>query len=465
MLAIVDGEEDTLIDEFIDVVGPCALGCTSGENLVFLTGSGDPGLMVIDGDRDCQVRVLSSGYEPQFACVEPCTGKALFLSHVPPGLVVVDGHTGQFTTFIPTGHEPYDLCCDTVNHIVYAAGGMDCAAITAVDASGDGVVNTVRIDGWECEDTRVCVDSRDRKVYVAGSVDSLAVFNWSCESLLGVVSVGRRIRALVYHEPGHRVYCGTDYGVVEVDCATDEVTRRIQLGCPVSTLCLGSAGDRLYCIGGDYLVTIDCRTASVVDSVSVGHDMCALCYNPADDKVYCGGWADSVSVHAGSDGHLLATIATGPIDWSWSFAYDSCSNTVLCASADHHSITFIDGQSNRVPATLACGIWPYSVATAAGIPFAFACGRSEIAVIRKDSTVAEFGVAAVPGRTSGSLVRGRLFSTDKPGSVLVNAAGRKVLDLHPGMNDVGRLPAGIYFVREAPAHAQAQAVRKVIVTR
>jgi hypothetical protein len=132
---------------------------------------------------------------------------------------------------------------------------------------------------------------------------------------------------------------------------------------------------------------------------------------------------------------------------------------VLCASADHHSITFIDGQSNRVRAVLAVEHGPYGIATDEGFPFAFACGSSDIAVIRKDSTAAQFGVAAAPGRTSGSLVRGRLFSTAKPGSVLMNAAGRKVLDLHPGMNDVGSLPSGIYFVREQSA------VRKVVITR
>ena len=80
-------------------------------------------------------------------------------------------------------------------------------------------------------------------------------------------------------------------------------------------------------------------------------------------------------------------------------------------------------------------------------------------MIRKDSTVAEFGVAAAAGRSGGSLVRGRLFSTDKSGSVLMNAAGRKVLDLHPGTNDVGELPSGIYFVRSRSA------VRKVVIAR
>jgi hypothetical protein len=46
---------------------------------------------------------------------------------------------------------------------------------------------------------------------------------------------------------------------------------------------------------------------------------------------------------------------------------------------------------------------------------------------------------------------------------LLDASGRRVLDLVPGANDVGVLSPGVYFVREAQAQAQAQATRKVII--
>jgi len=48
-------------------------------------------------------------------------------------------------------------------------------------------------------------------------------------------------------------------------------------------------------------------------------------------------------------------------------------------------------------------------------------------------------------------------------AALVDAIGRKVLDLRPGPNDVSRLAPGVYFVLEAQAQAQAQAIRKVII--
>ena len=73
---------------------------------------------------------------------------------------------------------------------------------------------------------------------------------------------------------------------------------------------------------------------------------------------------------------------------------------------------------------------------------------------------------AIGGAT---IVRGVLFlpeaASHKPqAAILLDISGRKVLDLHPGANDVRALAPGVYFVREAQAQAQAQAqaVRKVV---
>ncbi len=48
---------------------------------------------------------------------------------------------------------------------------------------------------------------------------------------------------------------------------------------------------------------------------------------------------------------------------------------------------------------------------------------------------------------------------------LLDASGRKVAGLHSGTNDVSGLAPGVYFIREAQAQAQAQAVRKIVLTR
>jgi hypothetical protein len=48
---------------------------------------------------------------------------------------------------------------------------------------------------------------------------------------------------------------------------------------------------------------------------------------------------------------------------------------------------------------------------------------------------------------------------------LLNSAGRKVMDLQPGPNDVRHLSPGVYFVHEASSiEREASSVRKVVVT-
>jgi hypothetical protein len=80
----------------------------------------------------------------------------------------------------------------------------------------------------------------------------------------------------------------------------------------------------------------------------------------------------------------------------------------------------------------------------------------------------EPGTAARPAPT---VIRGVLYvpeaSSHKPQAAsLLDASGRKVLDLHPGANDVRALAPGVYFVREKPqaTSPKPQAVRKIVLT-
>jgi hypothetical protein len=73
---------------------------------------------------------------------------------------------------------------------------------------------------------------------------------------------------------------------------------------------------------------------------------------------------------------------------------------------------------------------------------------------------------------TATIVRGVMLLGDCPqmGTVpkaaLLDIAGRTVLDLQPGANDVSRVPPGVYFVRERSAvDGERSAVHKVILTR
>jgi photosystem II stability/assembly factor-like uncharacterized protein len=81
-----------------------------------------------------------------------------------------------------------------------------------------------------------------------------------------------------------------------------------------------------------------------------------------------------------------------------------------------------------------------------------------------------------PARLAATIIRGVLWLNSSFGihnrncvghsASLLDASGRRVLDLHPGPNDVSRLAPGVYFVRSASGvMREALGVRKVLVTR
>jgi len=84
---------------------------------------------------------------------------------------------------------------------------------------------------------------------------------------------------------------------------------------------------------------------------------------------------------------------------------------------------------------------------------------------------------AITAQPSATVIRGVLFlpkmGTAPSGTVpvfgpsLLDASGRKVLDLRAGANDVRSLAPGVYFVRSGPSAVSCQpsAVTKVVVTR
>lgn len=76
---------------------------------------------------------------------------------------------------------------------------------------------------------------------------------------------------------------------------------------------------------------------------------------------------------------------------------------------------------------------------------------------------------ALPIAPFATVSRGNLLMPSTPGmgrveSVILNVAGRRVATLLPGPNDVSYLSPGVYFVRDAQAQTQAQAVRKIVLT-
>jgi len=135
-------------------------------------------------------------------------------------------------------------------------------------------------------------------------------------------------------------------------------------------------------------------------------------------------------------------------------------------------VRLLDISSPTKPVSVGSLGTPASVSRLAWVdPYLYAaCGNAGV-LIAETTAVGIAEPQQVEGeqtRNGASVVRGVLNlgvgsrQNTAHRAELLDVSGRKVLDLHPGANDVRALAPGVYFVREARAQAQAQAVRKVI---
>jgi YVTN family beta-propeller protein len=170
--------------------------------------------------------------------------------------------------------------------------------------------------------------------------------------------------------------------------------------------------------------------------------------------------------------------------------YNPSDNKVYCANNGGSSVTVIDGATNRVVGTIGVGAGPIALAWNPAQNRVYVANHDGLSIsVLRDSilgVVDALKPQALGSKPLPTIIRGILFlppveNGDSPterlrparrGTVpifraaLLDVSGRKVLDLHPGANDVRALAPGVYFVRQASSvEHQASSVTKVVVTR
>jgi YVTN family beta-propeller protein len=309
------------------------------------------------------------------------------------------------------------------------------------------------------------------------------VIDGGTNEVIATVAAGNYPDALCYNPTDNKVYCSGSGNVTIIDGAADTIIATVRAG--GSPLCYNSTNNKVYCAhsSGDSVTVIDGTTNAVIATVAVGDYFSvpsALCSNPADNKVYCanqgsdqGEFDSTVTVIDGTTNEVIATVHVGCNPAA--LCYNPRNNKVYCANtgdptySPSTTVTVIDGATNGVIATIGVGRTPCALAynpTQNRVYVANYEGSS-ISVLRDSAGGMEesFKPQAAGLKPAPTIVCGVLFlqeaSSPKPQAAsMLDISGRKVLDLHPGANDVRALAPGVYFVREA----QAQAVRKVVLT-
>jgi len=314
-------------------------------------------------------------------------------------------------------------------YIVNAGSG-----VTVVDPSGDTVRGFVPINGG-C--ATLCYDRTDDKVYVgAWDSNSVSVIDANGDSVVATVPVAMAYQEVCWNQNHDNAYVSSLYDnrVVVIDCTSDTILRSMASWDALRRAYSDSVSDKVYFADGDgvNLRILDAATYTFYRTLNVGN-----AYALRDNG------------------------RVGPANRLYCTDYDGARVTVVAAYKT-------DSILNRIPV----GSEPLALAwnPAHSRMYVSNSGSSSITVIRDTlvASVDESRLQASSHKLQATVVRGVLRlgvdSRQNTGyrAELLDAAGRMVMSLKAGANDVSKLAPGVYFVRGA--QAQAQDVRRVVIT-
>ncbi len=228
--------------------------------------------------------------------------------------------------------------------------------------------------------------------------------------------------------------------------------------------------------GSNNVSVIDPFNDTVVDTYPVGTSpVAAVCYAGAPDQrlVYVANSASNdVTVIDVILDSVVATIPVGgaPI----ALALDSFNGKVYCANQQSDDVNVIDCSTNSVIGIFPANYSPLAVLTTLyGRTYVANNGWSSVTVIGDSAAVGveeSFRSRTTSRKPQATVVRGVLnLGVDSRQQTeyraeLVDIAGRKVLELRTGANDVSHLAPGVYFARSADGvEHRASSVRKVVL--
>jgi YVTN family beta-propeller protein len=216
-------------------------------------------------------------------------------------------------------------------------------------------------------------------------------------------------------------------------------------------LCIDSTDAKAYCGTDDRGVAVITSSLDVTHIVT-GHRSTPACYNPRQNMVYCTDQDtldSTVTVIDCSTDVVVATVAVGNQP---KLAYfNSINNKVYCVNYRSCDVGVIDAATNEVVVTIPTGSYPQAIAWNTAQNRTYVSCFEGIYVIR-DSMPNAVEESPKPQASSHKPLT-TVMRQLPAGTEAFDAMGRRVSNPKPG----------IYFVREA--QAQAQAVRKVVITR
>jgi len=395
-------------------------------------------------------------------------------------VVVLDVFSNEVMKVVPTGAWGQASVFNPASRRLYCA---DCYSglVSVVDGELDTTIAVLAVGGQPID---LCA-TPENKVFCAGYAShDVTVIDGSSNRILARIPVQSQPYSLTYNRCTRTVYCGsnTDALVTVIDAVGDSIAAVIRAPHVACRLCCNPVTNKVYCLATNgvqpgYVMVIDGATNQVLKTIRVGVQPVTLCCDTVLNKVYCANyWDANLTVIDGASDSAVATVTCGA--YPGGLAVDRQASRVYCAASYGDVVTVIDARANRVDTVLAVGEHPWTMAVVPEHDRLYVANGygASVSVIRTDdyglSLAGPSSPEASPLNPVPTIVRGVLWlEPGKPGQstpgqslvFLLDIAGRKVLDLQPGLNDVSRLAPGVYFVSERSGDGGRREAVKVVV--
>ena len=500
LITILDGATDTVIRALPTGPNPTALCDDSVNDHVYCANS-DATVTVVDCKGDSLLSPVFVGLNNPKALCYSDSLNSLFCAYwpwgadhgpyptgVPSGVMVIDGAANTVLAQELVGRQPSALLLNQRQNKLYCVCYMS-DSVYVLDAVTLQLLRELQVgDGPRA----LCCDSARNRLYCANdSSGDVTIIDCKVDSVTATVPAGNGPRALAYNPANDELYCANERSndITAIDCGADTVVATIAAETGPSALCLDARRNKLYCASyvGEFPATstttvIDCAADTVVAALPTGGSpLQDICYGSVQDEVYCGyttqfPYAEGVAAIACGEDTIAAktTLQLKPR----ALLFDSTNNYLFVAMYQDWPYTgkaaIIDVGRRKAYSTPWLGTRSQSLAWNPSEIRLYVANSSSgtISVIKADSVgIADRSDAIFQKHEQlPTMIRGVLLfepaNSDRRIATgeLLDVAGRRVMDLRPGANDVRALAPGVYFVRTAQAQAQAQAVRKVVLT-
>jgi YVTN family beta-propeller protein len=479
-VAVVDAASDTVVAR-VEVSGPRAVCWNPAGNSTYVASPSQDCVSVIGGVSDTvEAEITFFVCSPGPLCYSTTSNRLYCLDPGNHALYVIDGDSNRVLKELDTRGTHYGsdtLIWNPVSnkvHINNTGGGT----VLILDCASDSITATVETGYWP----RALCCSDDGKVYVGHDSGGVAVIDGSGDTVRAVVPVGDNAWSLCYDRADNKVYVGKRYGdpMSVIDADGDSVVASIPV--PASygaTVCWNRNHDKVYVCGTypDTLAVIDCTGDTVLKNIHVTNGLDWMYSDSVCDKVYgVDLWDARLRIIQASTDTWYRNLSVGYVTALLDNGKQGPANRLYCTDRDSGRVTVVRGyKTDSILCRISVGNEPSALAwnPTYSRMYVSNSGSSSISVIRDT-----FGVGVGEGQLQASshklqatIVRGVLVlkvdSRQNTGyrTELLDASGRKVLDLHTGPNDVRALAPGVYFVRAVGREPSAVGCHKVVVTR